>query len=74
MRFPASDPSKVETFRAGISLRALALDSQEHVWVTSNASLDFPMPKVPDGAYIMEQFKIMGQAMIGSGVADVGCR
>ena len=64
VRFPASDPSKVETFRAGISVRALALDSQENVWVTSNASLDFPMPKVPDGASIMEQFKIMGQAMM----------
>ena len=64
MRFPANDPSRVETFRCGISVRALALDSQENVWVTSNCSLDFPMPKVPDGASIMEQFKIMGQAML----------
>ena len=64
VRFPANDPSRVETFRCGISVRALALDSQENVWVTSNCSLDFPMPKVPDGASIMEQFKIMGQAML----------
>jgi hypothetical protein len=27
-------------------------------------SLDFPVPKVPDGASIMEQFKIMGAAML----------
>lgn len=64
VRFPADDPSKVETFRAGIAVRAMALDSKENVWVVSNCSLDFPMPKVPDGASIMEQFKIMGEAML----------
>jgi hypothetical protein len=62
-RFPANDPTKVETFRAGISVRALALDSKGNVWVASNVSLDFPMPKVPDGATIMEQFRIMGGAL-----------
>ncbi len=50
-RFPASDPSKAETFRCGISVRALAMDSKGNVWVASNCSLDFPVPKVPDGAY-----------------------
>jgi hypothetical protein len=64
VRFPADDPSKVETFRAGISVRALALDSKGNVWVASNASLDFPIPKVPDGASIMEQFRIMGGAAL----------
>lgn len=62
VRFPADDPAKVETFRAGIAVRALALDSKENVWVASNASLDFPMPKVPEGASIMEQFRIMAGA------------
>ncbi len=64
VRFPADDPAKVETFRAGISVRALALDSKENVWVASNASLDFPIPKVPEGASIMEQFRIMAGAMM----------
>ncbi len=64
VRFPADDPSKVETFRAGISVRALALDSKGNVWVASNASLDFPIPNVPDGASIMEQFRIMGGAAL----------
>ena len=64
VRFPANDPSKAETFRAGIGVRALALDSKGNVWVASNMSLDFPMPKVPDGASIMEQFKIMDWAML----------
>jgi hypothetical protein len=64
LRFSADDPAKVETFQAGLIVRALALDSQENVWVASNASLDFPRPKVPDGASIMEQFRIMGEAML----------
>jgi hypothetical protein len=62
VRFPADDPTKVDSFRAGIIVRALALDSKSNVWVASNTSLDFPMPKVPDGASIMEQFRIMGEA------------
>ena len=62
LRFPADNPDKVETFHAGISVRALALDSKENVWVVSNLSLDFPLPKIPDGASIMEQFRIIGEA------------
>lgn len=62
VRFPASDPTKVDSFRAGISVRALALDSKNNVWAASNVSLDFPMPNVPEGASIMEQFRIMGSA------------
>ena len=34
-RFPASDPSKVETFKVGISPSGLAVDSQGNIWVTS---------------------------------------
>ena len=64
VRFPANDPSKVETFRVGLIVRALALDSKSNVWVASNTSLDFPVPKVPDGASIMQQFEIMGAAML----------
>jgi sugar lactone lactonase YvrE len=64
VRFPADDPSKVESFRAGISVRALALDSKGNVWVASNMSLDFPVPKVPEGASIMEQFRLLGEAML----------
>lgn len=64
VRFPADDPSKVETFRGGISVRALALDSKSNVWVANNASLDFPVPPVPDGASIMEQFRILDGAVL----------
>ncbi|HXI73063.1 MAG TPA: hypothetical protein VNN22_22210 [Verrucomicrobiae bacterium] len=62
VRFPANDPTKAESFRCGISVRALALDSKGNVWVASNCSLDFPVPAVPDGASIMEQFRILGNA------------
>lgn len=58
VRFPADDPSKIETFRAGISVRALALDSKGNVWAASNMDLRTPPPSVPDGASIMQQFKL----------------
>ena len=63
VRFPANDPSKVESFRAGIGVRALALDSKENVWVASNMDLQTPQPKLPDGISIMEQFKLITAAM-----------
>src|SRR5262249_61540958 len=34
-RFPASDPTKVETFKTGYSGSGLAIDSQGNVWVTN---------------------------------------
>jgi hypothetical protein len=58
IRFPKDDPTKVETFRAGISVHAMAIDSKGNVWVTSNVSPDFPLPKVPPGTSQMEQWKI----------------
>ena len=58
VRFPADDPSKVETFRAGIGVRGVALDSKGNLWVASNLSLDFPPPIIPDGVSIMKQFQI----------------
>ena len=59
VRFPANDPTKVESFRAGIGVRALALDSMENVWVASNMDLKTPQPKLPEGISIMEQFKLI---------------
>lgn len=64
VRFPADDPSKAESFRAGIGVRALALDSKGNVWVASNMSLDFPPPVIPDGVSIMEQFQIAAAHML----------
>ncbi len=62
VRFPADDPSKVETFHAGLVVRALALDSKANVWVASNVSRNFRVPKVPKGASIMLQFELLGAA------------
>jgi hypothetical protein len=58
VRFPADDPSKGESFRVGIGVRGVALDSKGNLWVASNKSLDLPPPVIPDGVSIMEQFKI----------------
>ena len=35
VRFPADDPTKVETFRIGLAPRALALDSKNNVWAVN---------------------------------------
>jgi streptogramin lyase len=35
VRFPASDPGKIETFKAGFSESGLAVDSLGNVWVTN---------------------------------------
>ena len=64
VRFPADDPSKVETFRAAPGPRGVALDSKGNLWVGSNMSLDFPPPVIPDGVSIMEQFKIALKHML----------
>jgi hypothetical protein len=64
VRFPANDPSKIETFHVGLSVRALSLDQKGNLWVTSNMSPDFPRPKMPPNATIMEQFKILAHAVL----------
>ena len=64
VRFPANDPSKVETFRVGIGVRGLALDSKGNVWVASNMSPGFPPPSIPEGASIMEQFRLAGEHLL----------
>ena len=75
VRFPANDPSKTEAFHVGLSVRALSLDQKGNLWVTSNMSPDFPMPKMPPHASIMEQFKIIAQAALSypkpTGVANM---
>ena len=42
-RFPASDPSKVEVFKAGASGKGMAIDSQGNAWVTNTAGDALPL-------------------------------
>lgn len=58
IRFPAADPSRAESFRVGIGVRGVALDSQGNLWVASNLSPDFPPDQVPDGTPIIKQFEM----------------
>ena len=58
VRFPANDPTQVETFRVGVAPRALALDSKNNVWVVSFLSPDFPgLKPLPPNATIMQEFQ-----------------
>ncbi len=59
VRFPADDPSKVETFHIGIGGRGVALDSKGNLWAAGLLSLDYPVPSIPPGVSIMEQFKLL---------------
>jgi hypothetical protein len=63
LRFRAGDPSKVETFRVGIGARGVAVDSKGNLWVASLMSPNFPLPKIPDGVSIMEQFALILEAL-----------
>ena len=63
VRFPADDPSKVETFKVGIGARGVALDSKGNLWVASVMSPDFPLPKIPAGVSIMQQFALILEAL-----------
>jgi hypothetical protein len=64
-RFPANDPTKVETFRVGVAPRALALDSKSNVWVVSFLSPDFPgLKPLPPHATIMEEFKAFRDLLV----------
>jgi hypothetical protein len=65
VRFPANDPTKVETFRVGIAPRALALDSKSNVWVVSFISPGFPgLKPLPAHATIMQEFQAFS-ALLG---------
>jgi hypothetical protein len=66
VRFPADNPTKVETFHVGLSPRGLVLDEKGNLWVNSLASPDFALPKMPPGTSIMDQFKIMSLAVLTS--------
>jgi hypothetical protein len=63
IRFPADDPSKVETFKVGIGARGVALDSKGNLWVASVMSPDFPLPPIPTGVSIMQQFALILEAL-----------
>jgi len=65
MRFPANDPTNVETFRVGIAPRALALDSKSNVWVVNFITPGFPgLKPLPPHASIMQEFQAFS-ALLG---------
>ena len=69
VRFPANDPTQVETFRVGLAPRALALDSKSNVWVVSMLSPDFPgLKPLPPNASIMQEFQAFSAIYAGLAV------
>ena len=63
IRFPASDPTRVEKFKAGFSGSGLGIDSQGNVWVTN---------RFGNGVHGLERMLKLGVVMLlrGSGAVD----
>ena len=61
VRFPASDPTKVEKFKAGYSGSGLGIDSQGNVWVTN---------RFGSGAHGLERMAKLGIVMLLGGSVD----
>ncbi len=61
VRFPASDPSKVEKFKSGYSGSGLGIDSQGNVWVTN---------RFGSGVHGLERMVKLGIVMLLGGTVD----
>jgi hypothetical protein len=61
VRFPASDPSKVEKFKSGYSGSGLGIDSQGNVWVTN---------RFGNGVHGLERMLKLGVVMLVGGPVD----
>jgi hypothetical protein len=61
IRFPASDPTKVEKFKAGFSGSGLGIDSQGNVWVTN---------RFGSGVHGFERMAKLGVVMLLGGSVD----
>jgi len=61
VRFPASDPTKVEKFKSGYSGSGLGIDSQGNVWVTN---------RFGNGALGLERMAKLGVVMLLGGSTD----
>jgi hypothetical protein len=61
VRFPASDPSKVEKFKSGFSGSGLGIDSQGNVWVTN---------RFGNGVHGLERMGKVGVVMLMGGNVD----
>ena len=58
-RFPADQPDQAQQIQlGGMAPRGLAIDSTGHVWVANNFSMGYPLAKVPEGASIIEEFRL----------------
>ena len=56
--FPADQPEAAEQITVGVAVRGIAADQDGNVWVASNLTPGFPLPTIPDGASIMEEFRL----------------
>ena len=57
-RFNGNTPEKVSQISVGTAPRGIGIDSKGNVWVGANMSPGYPVPKIPAGASIIDEFRI----------------
>ncbi len=57
-RFEADNPANAKQIKTGIAPRGLAIDSKGNVWVGANLSPGYPLPNIPKGTSIIDEFRI----------------
>lgn len=57
-RFPANNPNEAKQIKVGIAPRGIAIDTLGYVWVSSNMTPGYPLPKIPKDTTSLEEFKI----------------
>ncbi|HHP0480418.1 TPA: hypothetical protein ACRZ2J_002182 [Vibrio campbellii] len=57
-RFEANKPNEAIQIKTGIAPRGLGIDSKGNVWVGANLSPGYPLPKIPKGTSIIDEFRI----------------
>ncbi|WP_017221811.1 hypothetical protein [Moritella dasanensis] len=57
-RFEAGKPNEAMQIKTGIAPRGLAIDSKGNVWVGANLSPGYPLPNIPKGSSIIDEFRI----------------
>ncbi len=56
--FLSDDPGLAENITVGIGVRGIAADLDGNIWVVSNMTPGFPIAQIPDGASIMDEFRL----------------
>ena len=64
--FPADDPKSAEQITVGVGVRGIAADLDGNIWAVSNMTPGFPLVAIPDGASIMDEFRLAYENLVAN--------